>query len=304
MKTKNKILVAIDLEEQSLIALKYAAYFAEKLDYELDVITVVEESNIISKLFFDSGIKDKIRTSVEENIDTKVADYKDKIKLNVTVLFGKPYEKIIEYAQKNEPSLIFMGKSEKPKYKKSLLGSNSYHVILECDMPVVTIRGNYNFEQYINQHKEIMVPLDLDKSVEEQISASVEFAKLMNTSLYLYSVEQTGSKGEHTKMLSQLAEIKKAVIDLGVDCRFDLVQDDENDLQKLINKAAEESKASFIVIMTRAENKFAELILGSHAADIINNSDIPVMSIEPWDKNVGSSVFSKVIDVLGVFNKK
>lgn len=303
MKTKKKFLVALDLEEQAYIALEYAEYFAEMLDYELDVITIVEESSFVDKLFSDNSMQDKIRESVEEKINNSIEKYKQKVKVNTHIAFGKAYEKIIEYAEANQPSAIFMGKSEMPKYKRAFLGSNSLHVILETDIPVVTIRGKYDFDKYKNEHKDIMVPLDLRKSVDEQMSASIEFAKLMNKALFLYSVEQKGSKGEHTKMLSQLAKIKKTVVDSGIDCRFDLVQDTENDLHDLINNAAAQAQASLIVIMTRAENKFAEFILGSHATNIINNAEIPVVNIEPWDENKGSTVFSKVIDVLGVFNK-
>lgn len=303
MKTKKKFLVALDLEEQAMIALQYAEYFAEILDYELDVMTVIEESSFVDKLFSDNSMQDKMRESVEEKINTIIEKYKQKVKVNTHIAFGKVYEKIIEYAEANQPSAIFMGKSEMPKYKRAFLGSNSLHVILESDIPVITIRGKYDFDKYKNEHKDIMVPLDLSKSVDEQMSASIEFAKLMKKSLYLYAVEQKGSKGEHTKMLSQLAKIKKTVVDSGVDCRFDLVQDTQNDLHDLINKAAAQAQASLIVIMTRAENKFAELILGSHATNIINNAEIPVVNIEPWDEKKESTVFSKVIDVLGVFNK-
>jgi len=303
VKTKNKILVALDLEEQAVIALKYAEYFAEILDYELDVLTIVEESGLISKLFSADEVEKKLNKDVQEQVEKIIKPYTDKVKINTSIAYGKPYEEIVKYANLTEPSLIFMGKSEMPKYKRAFLGSNSLHVILESDFPVITIRGDYNFDKYKSEHKEIMVPLDLRKGISEQVSAAIEFAKLLKTSLHLYSIERTGSKGEYTKMLTQLAKAKKVIIDAGVDCYTELVQDEDNAVYDLICKEAEKCNASLIVVMTREENKFTDLFMGSNARDIINNSDIPVLSIEPWDHEQGSKVFSQFIDVFSVYNK-
>lgn len=303
MKTKNKILVALDLEEQAVIALKYAEYFAEILDYELDVITIVEESGLLSKLFSTDEVEKKLNKDIQEQVEKIIEPYKGKVKINTTIAYGKAYEEIVKHANLTEPSLIFMGKSEMPKYKRAFLGSNSLHVILESDFPVITIRGNYDFEKYKNEHKEIMVPLDLGKGISEQVSAAIEFAKLLDSSLYLYSIERTGSKGEYTKMMTQLAKAKKAVVEAGVDCRTELVQEQNGEVYELICKEADKCNASLIVVMTREESKFKGLFMGSNARDIINNSDIPVLSIEPWDHAAGSKVFSQFIDILGVYNK-
>lgn len=303
MKTKNKILVALDLEEQSIIALKYAEYFAEMLDYELEIVTVVEESSMFSKLFSSKEMEAKMTEDVKAQIDKATAPYAQKVKINTSILFGKPYEKIVEHAENVNPSIIFMGKSEMPRYKRAFVGSNSRHVIIESDFPVITIRGDYDFEKYKAEHKEILVPLDLKKCVSEQISASIEFAKLLNSSLCLFAIEREGSKGEHTKMMSQLAQTKKVVIEAGVKCRTELVENKDKAVYQLICEQAEKMNAALIIIMTREENKFTDLFIGSNAREIINNSDIPVLTIEPWNHEDGSKVFSQYIDVLNVYNK-
>ena len=302
MKTKNKILVALDLEAQSMIALQYAEYFAELLDYELEVITVVEESNLFSKMFSSDEIGEKINQDVQLAIDNAIAPFSGKVQINTWIAFGKPYEKIVEHAKAIMPSIIFMGKSEMPRYKRAIVGSNSLHVILESDFPVITVRGNYDFEKYKREHREILVPLDLHKDISEQVSAAIEIASFLKTSLRLFAIERTGSKGEQTKMLSQLAQTK-IVIDSGVDCKTELIQNSEKEVYELICEEVEKNKCALIVIMTREENKFTGLFMGSNARDIINNSDIPVLSIDPWDQKAGSFVFSKYIDVFNVYNK-
>lgn len=301
MKTKNNILVALDLEEQAMIALQYAEHYAEMLDYELEVVTVVEETGLFGKLFSQAEIEKKVKENIEERVEKAVAPYSGKVKINTHIAYGKPYEKIVELANKIKPSIIFMGKSEMPKYKQAFLGSNSLHVILESDFPVITIRGAHDFEKYKNEHREILVPLDLRKGVSEQVCAAIEFAKLLKTSMYLFSIERSGSKGEETKMLSQLAQAKKVAIDAGIECRSELVQNKDEEVYKLICNEAKKTKAALIVIMTREENKFTDLFMGSNARNIINNSDVPVLSIEPWDKKAGSDIFEQYIDIFNVY---
>ncbi len=303
MKTKNKILVALDLEAQAVVALKYAEHFAEVLDYELDVLTVVEESGLFSKLFSSEELETKMNANVQEQVDKIIAPYTSKVKINTSIAYGKPYEEIVKYANMSEPSIIFMGKSEMPKYKRAFLGSNSLHVILESDFPVITIRGESDFEKYKSEHKEIMVPLDLKKGISEQVTAAMEFANMVNTSLYFYAIERTGSKGEYTKMMTQLAKVKEAVTKAGVECRVELVQEEKGEVYELICNEADKCNALMIVVMTREESKFKGLFMGSNARDIINNSAIPVLSIEPWSHSEGSKVFSQFIDVFNVYNK-
>jgi len=303
MKTKNKILVALDLEEQAMIALKYAVHFADMLDYDIETITIIEESNIISKLFTSDELVIKLNQGIKEKIDTAIAPYLKNVKINSTIIYGKPYQKIVEYANTIKPSFIVMGKSDLSKQNQPLLGSNSMHVILEAGFPVLTIRGDFDYNKYVKEHREILVPLDLKKGISEQVTAAIEFAKLLKTSIRIFSIQTTGGKGREAKMLTQVAQTKKTIIDAGIPCVAEIINVQDGDITELICKQALKYKSSMIVIMTRAEGRFTELIIGSKALDIINKSDIPVMSIEPWDKESGSDVFSMFFDPLKIINK-
>ncbi|MFN8254055.1 MAG: universal stress protein [Bacteroidales bacterium] len=303
MKTKNKILVAVDLEEQALIALKYAVHFAELLDYELETVTVVEETNLISKLFSSDEIVVKLNQGIRERLDKTIEPFIKKVKINSHIAYGKPYEKISELANSIKPCFIIMGKSELSGRNISLLGSNSMHVILEAGFPVITINGKYDFDLYKKEHKEILVPLDLKKSINDQITAAIEFARLLNTGVRIYSVQTSGGKGREAKMLNQIAEAKKLITSAGIKCIAEINNNPSKPIYELIQEKAMEIKASMIIIMTRSESKLTEFIIGSKAMEIINNSNIPVMSIEPWDLEEGSEIFSTFFDPLKYIKK-
>ena len=226
MKTTKKILVAIDLDEQSIIALKYAAYFAEISNYDVEVMAVIEESSFMSKLFSSDEMIVKINNEAEKKLNEIVASLSLNVKINSRVVHGKPHEKIIVVAKEINPAFVFMGKSEMPKYKRPFVGSNAMHVILESEYPVITIRGNYDFETYKNDHKEILVPLDFEYETSEQITAAIEFAKIFGAGLRIVTVQTSGGKGEEMNLLSNLGKTKKVVEDAGIKCNSELIEED------------------------------------------------------------------------------
>jgi len=301
MKTKKKILVTIDFDEQSLIALKYAEYFAEVSNYELEVMTVIEESSFMSKLFSSDEMTIKINDEAEKKLNEIVYALSADIVINTRVEHGKPHEKIIDVAEQIKPAFIFMGKSELPKYKRPFVGSNSMHVILESIYPVITIRGNYDFDTYKNEHREILVPLDFEYETSEQITAAIEFAQMFGTGMRILAIQTTVGKGEEMKLLTKLGKTKKVIEETGINCESELIQEEKLSISEIISENTLKNKSALIVIMTRQESRISEYVLGSNARDIISNTDIPVLSIQPWDAKEGSKIFSMFYDPLNVY---
>jgi len=301
MKTTKKILVAIDFDEQSIIALKYAAYFAEISNYDVEVMAVIEESSFMSKLFSSDEMIVKINNEAEKKLNEIVASLSLNVKINSRVVHGKPHEKIIVVAKEINPAFVFMGKSEMPKYKRPFVGSNAMHVILESEYPVITIRGNYDFETYKNDHKEILVPLDFEYETSEQITAAIEFAKIFGAGLRIVTVQTSGGKGEEMNLLSNLGKTKKVVEDAGIKCNSELIEEDNLSISEIISEVATKNKSALVVIMTRQESRITEYVLGSNARDLISSMDIPVLSIQPWDTKSGSNIFSMLYDPLNVY---
>ncbi len=301
MKTKKKILVAIDFDEQSLIALKYAKYYAKVSKYELEVMAVIEESSFMSKLFSSDELVVKLNQEAKNKLDELVQSVGEGVKINTRIENGKPHEKIIDVAEEIKPAFIFMGKSELPKYKRPFVGSNTMHVILESIYPVITIRGNNDFNLYKNEHREILVPLDFEYETSEQVTAAIEFAKMFGTNMRILAVQNSEGKGEEMKLLTKLGTTKKAIEQTGISCESELVQHEKHSIAEIISETAVKNKSALVVIMTRQESRIAEYVLGSNARDLISGLDIPVLSIQPWDTEEGSKIFSLLYDPLNVY---
>ena len=65
-----------------------------------------------------------------------------------------------------------------------------------------------------------------------------------------------------------------------------------NDISKEIINYAEKIDADLIVIMTQQEIYWTEMFIGFAAQEIINNSDIPVLSIRPQLRSITEFVLS------------
>jgi len=301
--TNKKIIVAIDLDEQSLIALKYAEFYAEVLKYDLEVITVVEETGLISRLFSTDDMVVKLNEELKEKVSNIVRPFKDKVKINTHIAHGKPYEKIAELAKEVKPVFIVMGRSDISKQEISFLGSNSMHVIIESGYPVITIHGNPDIEHYKKQNRELLLPLDFKKNVTQQISVAIEFANTMEMPVHLISIQTSGGKGREAKILTQLGMAKKSIVDAGIKCSSEMIFEPEKKIYELICDEAVKRESSMILIMTGAESKISSFFIGSNAMDIIQHSHIPVLSIEPWALDSGPSIFSLISDPLNVITK-
>lgn len=303
MNTNKKILVALDLDEQSMIALKYADYYAQRLNFGIEIITVIEQSGLVSNLFSTDEMIEKLKKELKSKIDKIVKTCTKNIKINTHLLVGKAYEKIDELADKVKPTFIIMGRSEFAKKEISFIGSTCMHVILESGFPVITIRGYRDVEKYKKNNKEILLPLDFKKVVRKQVSVAIELANLMEMPIHLISIQTSGGKGREAKILTQLGQVKKIITDAGIKCSSEMINEPDKQVYELICQEAVKRESAFVVIMTRAENKIATFFIGSNAMDIIHHSDIPVISVQPWEEDSEDSLFTTVSDPLNVFKK-
>jgi nucleotide-binding universal stress UspA family protein len=63
------------------------------------------------------------------------------------------------------------------------------------------------------------------------------------------------------------------------------------DIPKVVNDYAKEIDADLTMIMTQQEMNWTHLFIGSQAQEVINNSEIPVLSIRPMLRK-DTSVFT------------
>lgn len=292
MTPANKILVPVDFSEQSLIALEQAAHLAKVFDAEITILKIVEEGSAIMKLFSDKQV-DEMKDKLEERLNEVAAETQKQegVKVEAKLATGKVYDKIVEVAEELNVAFIVMGTSGGATggIRKKFIGSNALRVVRESSIPVITIKGKHHRRGCQN----IILPLDLTKETKEKVVKSIEFAKRFGSTVRVVSVLLTNDEFIVNRLTRQLDQARKYIEKEGVECTAEIIKSSsgKESLSDVILDYAGKAKGDIIMIMTQQEEDFIEYFIGSSAQEIINHSEIPVMSIIP-SKKKDTSVFT------------
>ncbi len=280
LRNNNKILVPIDFSEQSLIALSQSYNLAKEIRAEVILLYVIEEVNPMVKMFI-KGL-DEIRDAVESNLKN-LAEEKSKetgLEISSIVAEGKIYSKIVEVAEMIKATFIVMG--TKGAENSKFIGSNALKVVKTAPCPVISIKGK--------KHKKgcdrILLPLDLTKETSDKVNKAIAVAKVFKAEIYAVSILLTGREEVVNKLKDQLILVKQYIEKKQVKCTAELVKilKTEDKLSNAVIEYGQKIEADLIMIMTQQETDIKAFFIGSNAREVINNSDIPVLSIQPNEK--------------------
>jgi nucleotide-binding universal stress UspA family protein len=207
------------------------------------------------------------------------------IKVNVVISKGKVYEEIQKAARKLKSSFIVMGTNGTVGIKK-FIGSNALRVIRESPCPVITIKG----KKHRFGCKNIVLPLDLTKETREKVNKSIEIARLFTSTVHLVTVLTTTDEFIVKKLQLQMKQVHEFIAEKDINCTVEFINSD--DVTTSIVNYSKKIKADLLMIMTQEENWTDLMFISSQAQQIINSSDIPVLSIRPKEKKTSTiSVF-------------
>jgi nucleotide-binding universal stress UspA family protein len=279
---KSKIVVPMDFSEQALIALGQSYNLAREYDAEILLLHVMEEGGILPKIVTAKHLAE-VKKDIQKRLD-KIADdtsKKSKISVDTMIAKGKVYEKIIEVADMVGALMIIMGTNSRKKLRARFIGSNALRVVREATCPVITIKGKHHREGC----KNIVLPLDLTKETKDKVRQAIEVAKLgsFKAAIRVVSVLQGKDEFLVNRLTRQLDQVKAFIQKQGVECTAEIIKTTkgEDTLAQCILDYANKVDGDLLIIMTQQEANFTRMFIGSTAQEMVNNSEIPVMSIIP-----------------------
>lgn len=140
---QKKIIVAVDLSDNSESIMKAASEIAENVNADVVVVSVIE----VSALVASEGELDRAQIESEERhieqhqkklIDTYFSG--SNMLIESRILHGDPAHKICEFAEKLNAHLVVIGTRGLGKIQSKLLGSVSEKVIKNCKCSVMVVR--------------------------------------------------------------------------------------------------------------------------------------------------------------------
>lgn len=279
--TTYSILVPIGFSKQSMIALEQAERLAVLTKGEITLLSVIETSGMLSRLFGEDEEKyTDLKLELQSKIDNLAKEVSERIglKVNAMAAKGKVAHKIVEVADLINAKLIVMGTNGAPAdITKKVIGSNAFRVVTTSSCPVITIKGKEHFEGCRN----IILPLDLEKETKEKVSHALNLARLWNAKVKVVSIAKDKDEETLAKLKANLNQVNNFLNDGGVETSAEIIKAEGRSLSQSILDYCDENEGDLIMIMTQQETDFTTHFIGSSAQSIIYKSDTPVMSVRP-----------------------
>ena len=274
----SKILVPIGFSEQSIIALGQAFNLAKIKNSDVILLSVIEGQSMIESLFLDDK-SDELKAKVKSKLEDIASVYSSKYGVDVDTMVakGRVYEEVNKVADMISADLIVMG-TNGVNSKSKFIGSNAEKVVRLSKCPVITIKGKSHRDGCEN----IILPLDLEKQTKEKVTYALEYARYWDATIRIVSVVLRDNNEVRSKLIKNIKQVEQFILDAGVKCTSEIVEGEKKiTLGDFVFDYEKKFDADMIMIMTKKEELTLSNNISVTARYIINNSDIPVMSIRP-----------------------
>jgi len=153
-----KVLVAVDRDLESRLALQYTCHLLEHFDAEVDAIHVKKDvGNIILEDFDVPFLKKDHKKKIDEQakvVEEAIADaceicLEGKVPCEPRILVGDPAEVILREASDKNVDLIVLGCHRSSALREMLLGQVHTQVINNADRPVLIVRELRNINDVL-----------------------------------------------------------------------------------------------------------------------------------------------------------
>lgn len=262
-KHSRTILVPIDSNDQAIIALSQS-YNLARLTKSKIVLLSIDEGN-------------------SPNIKTRLADLAKEAevaigqKVQTMIRKGDVYQEIEKVADEIKPAFVMMGikKVEGGKYR----GKNALEMIRKSKHAIISIGG----KEHRDGCKKILMPLDLTVLSREKLVRTVEVAKLFHSSINIISVLNKESKLEENKLHMYANQCIKYIKENELNASAKFIRSNE-DVASVVIEYGKKIQADLIVIINDGDRSVKEFFTGTAAQRLINNSDIPVLTLRPIER--------------------
>jgi len=276
------ILIPTDFSEQSIQAIKYAQVFAKSIKSMVSFIYVIESSDTNHKSnveqqdeFIKKNIRQKFETIFNQlSENSEIQDYK------LFIEKGKVYDRVLETAAAINAKLIIMGCNSAGDYKNRFLGSNALRIMRSCPVPVLSA----NQHSQLSKFKNIVLPIDLSKETKDKLNKAIALAKLDPTIiLNIATVVFDADEFLINRLGQQLVKVKSIIEKSKVKYTAEILKSTlgYESLGEIIADYSRKIEGDIIMLMTQQEISHTPYFVSSLAQEIINISEVPVMTIAP-----------------------
>ncbi len=275
-----KILIPVDFSETAFIAIEHAALIAQKFNAELVLLHVVERhweqfSIIQPELVVPNP--SEITQVIEKKLEQIAGDVFTKYKVKSTSITsdGSIFSEIVAVADEHNVDLIIMGTHGTKGFVQFFIGSNTYKVVTQSNCPVLSVQKHATAVGF----KNILLPIDDSIHSRQKVNHAITIAKAFGSTIHIVGLHETGDALELKKFGLKLDQMEEYIQKAGLKSTRKVFKDTNQ--ARISQEYAKAVNADLIIIMTDQDENITGRLLGTYAQQIVNHSEIPVISIQP-----------------------
>lgn len=269
-----QLLVAFDFSKNALKTLEYAVVVANKTGSALSLVWVDNTSTHDTILNIDH----ELRIETKNLLDEIIPQFEARLltgKIEVILRKGKVYSEVALTAKMIDADLLFVGTHGVSGFEQFWIGSNAYRIVTNAPCPVITIRSDFDVSRGI---RKILLPLDSTAETRHKLPFAAKLAGMFGAEIHLLLIYNTSIKVIRNRMKSYA---QNAIKVLNSNCiPYVLKEIEAENIVSSILQYTTESGADMISIMTEQGATSGSMFLGPYAQQLINNSLVPVLSIQ------------------------
>jgi len=257
------ILIPIDFTKQSLLAVKQSYNLAKYTHSRLVLLHVYAKNGEES---YDALTKLSKQTEQESGVPTEFMNVK-----------GDIYQETYRIAEEIKATLIIAGLESHMRFK-DVVGSSASKLVRKAPCPIITIRG----DEHRDGCENILLPIDLSAETREKVDAAVQFAKYFGASIRILGVFDIDDQEYENNLLAYSHQVKQFIKGHGISCTNKTMP--TKHVAETIVEYANKIEADLIMIMNKPTLSIGEFLSGTAAQKIVDISNIPVMTIQPMER--------------------
>ncbi len=277
--TMQPIVIAIDFSNTSIHAVEYAIPIANKLKSDIILVWVdklVPSEGLYSDLTNDN--RNEAKKRFDELSDRYSKFLAKGLKLEYKLRKGKIHHEVDNLARNVGAALIVSGAHGSSGFEEFWIGSNAFKIVTYAACPVITVRQDFPVKQAIER---ILIPIDSSAETLQKLPFVTKLALLFDAEVHLVVTHYS-----HLKSIQRVAENYAVLAETylkknKVKPKREMIV--SNNITKAVIDYAAANKVDMISIMTEQETP-ANILLGPHAQQLINQSPVPVISIHPQEQ--------------------
>jgi nucleotide-binding universal stress UspA family protein len=281
MKTQiSSVLIPTDFSELSENALKMGISIAKRQSSEITLLHVLDSFSYIqaAEVFIpDFRVTTDVISRMEghlEELSVKIQN-ETGIKIGYKVKAGIPADEICKLAYEENVSLIVMGTHGISGLKEFFIGSEAFRVVKSATCPVLTIPGDWQRTEF----KRVVFPIRLLPGALEKYFYARPIVEKNNSELVLLGLSDMKKPNDVKEIATLIEKLKIQLVNDNI--KFHSALCPYEDFPEETIKIAKDFDADLIILTANLDYDLKAYFVGPFTQQVINHSQLPVLSIKP-----------------------